>query len=63
MLLGKKDLGTSEMPSIETGLLDGDLAFRQHAGGHTIGPNWPFLLTFAGRYFDAPGDQASARAR
>lgn len=50
-LLGKKDLGTSEMPPIEKGLTDGDLAFRQHAGGHTTGPNWPTFLTFAGRYF------------
>ncbi|MES2461689.1 MAG: acetylxylan esterase, partial [Armatimonadota bacterium] len=50
-LLGKRDLGTSEMPPIETGLLGGDLAFRQHAGGHTTGPNWPTFLTFADRYW------------
>jgi hypothetical protein len=50
-LLGRKDLGTTEMPPIETGLTDGDLAFRQHAGGHTTGPNWPTFLTFAERYF------------
>jgi hypothetical protein len=51
-LLGKKDLGTAEMPPLGTGLTDGDLAFRQHEGGHTVGPNWPTLLTFAGRYWD-----------
>ena len=34
-LLGKKGLGTSEMPPMETALIDGDLAFRQHNGGHT----------------------------
>ena len=51
-LLGKRDLGTSEMPAIETSLVEGDLAFRQHAGGHTVGPNWPTLLTFASRYWD-----------
>jgi hypothetical protein len=50
-LLGKKDLGTMEMPPIETGLTDGDIAFRQHSGGHTTGPNWPAFITFAGRYF------------
>ncbi|MCC2670531.1 MAG: hypothetical protein K0Q72_3002 [Armatimonadetes bacterium] len=50
-LLGKKDLGTSEMPAIEAGLTEGDLAFRQHASGHTTGPNWPTFLTFAERYF------------
>ncbi|MDB5349958.1 MAG: hypothetical protein JWN86_1205 [Planctomycetota bacterium] len=49
-LLGKKDLGTSEFPEVETGITDGDLAFRQHKGGHTTGPNWPTFLTFAGRY-------------
>lgn len=49
-LLGKKDLGTMEMPPIETGLTDGDIAFRQHSGGHTTGPNWPAFITFASRY-------------
>jgi hypothetical protein len=49
-LLGKKDLGTTEFPQMETALIDGDIAFRQHAGGHTTGPNWPTFLTFAGRY-------------
>jgi hypothetical protein len=53
-LLGKKDLGTAEMPPMETGLLDGDIAFRQHSGGHTAGPNWPFFLTFASRYIKGP---------
>jgi hypothetical protein len=50
-LLGKNDLGTSNMPPIETGLIDGELAFRQHSGGHTTGPNWPTFLAFASRYF------------
>ena len=57
-LLGKKDLGTSDFPPMETALIDGDIAFRQHSGGHTTGPNWPTFLTFAGRYLkispDAP---------
>jgi hypothetical protein len=51
-LVGGKDLGTSEFPPLETALIDGDLAFRQHSGGHTPGPNWPTFLTFAGRYFE-----------
>jgi hypothetical protein len=50
-LLRKKDLGSTEMPVQETGLLTGDLAFRQHAGGHTTGPNWPSFIAFASRYF------------
>jgi hypothetical protein len=49
-LLGKKYLGTSEFPAVETGITDGELAFRQHKGGHTTGPNWPTFLTFADRY-------------
>jgi hypothetical protein len=53
-LLGKKDMGTTEFPPIETPLVAGDVAFRQHSGGHTPGPNWPTFLTFAARYFDAP---------
>jgi hypothetical protein len=53
-LLGKKDLGTTEFPPQETALIDGDIAFRQHAGGHTTGPNWPTFLKFADRYIKAP---------
>jgi (4-O-methyl)-D-glucuronate---lignin esterase len=49
-LLGKKDMGTTEFPPIETPLIDGDVAFRQHSGGHTPAPNWPTFITFASRY-------------
>jgi hypothetical protein len=49
-LLGKKDMGTTNFPPIETPLIDGDIAFRQHSGGHTDAPNWPVFLQFAGRY-------------
>jgi len=50
-LLGKKGLGTTEFPKMETGLMDGDLAFRQHAGPHTDAPNWPVFIEFAAREF------------
>ena len=53
-LLGKKDLGTTEFPTIETALIDGEVAFRQHSGGHTPGPNWPTFLKFADRYLKGP---------
>ena len=53
-LLGKRDLGATEFPPTETTLIDGDLAFRQHSGGHTPGPNWPTFLTFASRYLKGP---------
>jgi hypothetical protein len=50
-LLGKKDLGTNEFPPIETSLTAGEIAWRQHSGGHTTGPNWPPFIEFASRYF------------
>ena len=53
-LLGKKGLGTTEFPPIETTLISGDIAFRSHSGGHTTGPNWPTFLEFAERYFGRP---------
>jgi hypothetical protein len=53
-LLGKKDLGTTDFPPMEMALIDGDVAFRQHSGGHTDGPNWPTFLKFADRYIKAP---------
>ena len=49
-LLGKKGLGTDKFPEPETGLVDGEVAFRQHKGGHTTGPNWPTFLKWADRY-------------
>jgi (4-O-methyl)-D-glucuronate---lignin esterase len=53
-LLGQKDMGKNEFPPHETALIDGDVAFRQHSGGHTAGPNWPTFLTFASRYLKGP---------
>jgi hypothetical protein len=50
-LLGRHALDTTEFPPIETSLTAGELAFRQHAGGHTSYPNWPTFLDFAARYF------------
>lgn len=54
-LLGKRGLATSEFPPMETALIDGEVAFRQHSGGHTTGPNWPTFLAFASRYLKGPG--------
>ncbi len=54
-LLGKKDLGVSDLPPQETALIDGEVAFRQHGGGHTTGPNWPTFLLFADRYLKEKG--------
>ena len=70
-LLGAKGLGvpsdyvTAKMPPVNTGLLDGHLAWRQHDGGHTDAPNWKYFLSWADhffgrRYTPAPAVQPSA---
>jgi hypothetical protein len=54
-LLGAKDLGvsndynTEKMPPVLTGLLEGELAWRQHEGGHTDAPNFQYFIPWAGR--------------
>ena len=54
-LLGAKDLGvgdeyrSAKMPPVNSGLLDGQLAWRQHDGGHTDAPNWKYFLPWADR--------------
>jgi lysophospholipase L1-like esterase len=53
-LLGKKDLGTTEMPAVGTALVDGELAWRMHSGGHTTAPNIETFVTWASRYLKAP---------
>jgi len=53
-LLGRKDLGVTEFPAIETTLTSGDIGFRQHSAGHTPAPNWPTFIEFAARYFGSP---------
>jgi hypothetical protein len=50
-LLGKKGIGTALMPAPDTALTDGELAFRNHTGGHVDLPNWPAFLQWAKRYF------------
>ncbi|MFO0808955.1 MAG: GDSL-type esterase/lipase family protein [Gemmataceae bacterium] len=53
-LLGRKDLGTTEMPAVGTALVDGELAWRMHSGGHTTAPNIETFVTWASRYLKAP---------
>lgn len=50
-LLGKKDLGTTTYPEIQTTLIDGTIGYRQHEGGHTPAPNWPTFIKFVAKYF------------
>jgi hypothetical protein len=54
-LLGAKDLGrsddykTEKMPAVLVSMLDGQLAWRQHDGGHTDGPSWKYFIPWADR--------------
>jgi hypothetical protein len=61
-LLGKKDMGTIEFPPLETALINGDVAFRQHSGGHTPGPNWSTFLKFASRHLTGTSTPAAQPA-
>jgi lysophospholipase L1-like esterase len=52
-LLGAKDLGVTDdyhsakMPPVNAGLLEGQLVWRQHDGGHTDAPNWKYFIPWA----------------
>ncbi len=56
-LLGARDLGRGDdymkekMPPVNTGLLVGELAWRQHDGGHTDLPNIKHFVSWADRLF------------
>jgi hypothetical protein len=55
-LLGARGLGVSDdyhsekMPPVNTGLLDGQLAWRQHDGGHTDAPNVKYFIQWADKF-------------
>jgi lysophospholipase L1-like esterase len=68
--LGARDFGvaddyrTAKMPPVNTGLLDGQLAWRQHDGGHTDAPNWKYFIPWADKFlnyqaapWELPADQ------
>ena len=72
-LLGAPDLGVPEdyrvarMPPVNTGLLDGALAWRQHDGGHEDRTNMSSFLAWANRLLHhtpppVPADQPRMRA-
>jgi hypothetical protein len=64
-LLGARDLGTSDdyrkekTPAVGVGLLDGQLAWRQHDGGHTDAPNWKYFIPWADRMLGRDTNAAS----
>ncbi len=55
-LLGAKDMGisndyrTEKMPPMLTDMLDGQLAWRQHDGGHTDAPNFKSFIPWASKF-------------
>jgi hypothetical protein len=57
-LLGAKDIGVSNdymketMPPMLTDKLDGQLAWRQHDGGHTDAPNYKFFIPWASKFLN-----------
>ena len=67
-LLGAKDLGTSadyrteKMPAVNVGLLKGQLAWRQHDGGHTDAPNWKYFIPWVDSFIHHAPPKRSATA-
>jgi len=55
-LLGSRDIGekedyrTAKMPPVNTGLLDGELAWRQHDGGHEDRSNMKYFIAWANKF-------------
>jgi len=66
-LLGARDLGVSDdymkerMPAVNVSMLDGQLAWRQHDGGHTDGPNWKYFIPWADRLLKHTSSVPAAR--
>ena len=66
-LLGARDLGRSDdykkekMPAVLVSMLDGQLAWRQHDGGHTDGPSWKYFIPWADRMLKREGAVSATR--
>jgi hypothetical protein len=58
-ILGKRDLGTpgnyltDPMPPVLT-FIGGELAWRQHNGGHSVAENWPAFIEWSSQFIKAP---------
>jgi lysophospholipase L1-like esterase len=68
-LLGARDLGrsddykTEKMPDVNVEILDGELAWRQHDGGHTDEPNVEHFIKWANKHLaKADGKVATDQA-
>jgi hypothetical protein len=68
-LLGVKDLGVTEdyrtarMPPVNTGLLDGELAWRQHDGGHEDRSNMKYFIAWADKFLKHTPPAPAATAK
>jgi hypothetical protein len=50
-LLGKKDLAASQLPPLDVPLIEGDLGWHYHTGGHmATSADWKAFLDFADRH-------------
>ena len=62
-LLGARGLAvegnyrSAKMPPVNQGLLDGELAWRQHDGSHTDAPNMKWFLQWADKFMGRPPTQ------
>lgn len=62
-LLGKSGFGepanylSESMPPVGQ-LVGGELAWRQHSGGHDVTPNWPTFFEWVGKYIQSPANTA-----
>ena len=55
-LLGRKDMGTTELPPMDRPIIDGDIGWNYHSEGHQATPaDWQAFLKFLDKYFKAPG--------
>ena len=51
-LLGRKDLGVTTLPPLDSPVTSGDLGFHYHTGGHAATPaDWSAFLQFLAKYF------------
>src|ERR1700688_1691403 len=49
------DMRSAKMPPVNQGLLDGQLAWREHDGGHTDAPNWKYFIPWADKFLNYQG--------
>ncbi|WP_026463950.1 hypothetical protein [Adhaeribacter aquaticus] len=66
-LLGARDLGvgndykTAKMPGVNVSQLDGELAWRQHDGGHTDAPNIKYFIPWANKMIKHTNSVSASR--